>query len=97
MRSIYEKRVERIFKRNGFIADYKVRPPFPIPGYNVDYFGLFDNMFYKDGVLHLVQVKGKGDIPKELRERIQNFPINKVIREIWVFKSNKKIKRLVYK
>jgi hypothetical protein len=95
-RSPYEKETEKRLHALGFVTDYKVRPPYAIKGYNVDYFGLFDHLAYdpKTKTLYMIQVKGVSGVPTtEYRNQIANFEVNKVVKEIWTYRANGILKR----
>lgn len=95
MRSIYEKKTEKALQSQGFLTDYKMRPQFMVRGYNTDYFNMFDHLAYdpKSGTLYMIQVKGHGRCPKELKERIMNFEVNRVVREIWTYTEDGTLKK----
>lgn len=95
MRSKYEKKTEDFLKKQGYLTDYKLRPQFKTRGYNVDYFNLFDHLAYdpKTGTLYMIQVKGHGRCPKELRDKIICFEVNKVVREIWTYTDSGVLKK----
>jgi len=93
MRSKYEIKADKELKAEGFHTDYKIRPRFPVHGYSVDYFNLFDLAGYKDGVLRLIAIKGHQGVPGALRKGIEAFSIKKVVKEIWTFRENKTVRK----
>lgn len=74
-RSKYEIRATKELEADGYRVDWKVRPPWPIKGYNVDYFNLFDLLAYKQGEpLRWISIKyaGSGSV-KPNRLKIMDF------------------------
>ena len=88
MRSIYEIKAQKILEAEGFRVDYKIRPRICPRGYSVDYWGLFDLLAYKNGVIRFISVKGKAGVPQKHRKMIEGFnePAG-CTKEIWVFRK----------
>ena len=98
MRSKFEIRADKMLKSEGYQVDYKMRPSrFPPKGYQVDYFGLFDLLAYKEGEpLRWISVKGTTNTTTENRRKIENFPMPEGnIKEQWRFDRDPKNKRRI--
>lgn len=95
-RSKWEIRAGKTLKEDGWKVDYKVRPPFLIRGYSVDYFNLFDILAYKPGLpLRFISVKPK-NAPPAHRQAIADFvPEGTFSKELWRFDRDPKNKRRV--
>lgn len=93
MVSRYEKLARKELKEDGWIIDYKLRGRFPTKGYSVDFFGAFDIMAYKSGILKFISVKGDMGILKTHRELLESFKFPKgVQKEIWQYDPKRKEK-----
>ena len=97
MRSKYEKKCQKILEADNWLCDWKIKPSGrKMPkGYNVDYFGKFDILCWKENKpLRFISVKGHGGVPKKHRKAIEKFKLPEgCIKEIWTFGRNKKIKK----
>jgi len=93
-RSKLEIKAHKELEKKGYIVDYKARP-FRVPrGYQVDYFGLFDLLAYKDGNIRLIAIKSaktSGRDTRILKDKIKEFKLtNKhLTKEIWIYRKLK--------
>lgn len=102
MRSAYEKQAQKELEAEGYLVDFKIRPRFPMKGYNVDFLGLFDLIAIKlhpedyEGVFRLIAIKGTaGDRAKIIKEiEAIRFPPG-CQKEIWYIRVIKKKKEWV--
>ena len=89
-RSIYERKAQKELESDGYKVDWKTRP-FRVPkGYQVDFFGLFDLVGFKEGFpLRWISIKGKAGIPSKHRRAILEFNLSKETntKEIWYWKG----------
>jgi len=92
-RSKYEKKAQAELEKEGWEVDWKVRPFRVSKGYQVDFLARFDLLCYRRGTLRLIAIKGHQGVPKELRDKIKDFNVDKIVKEIWVFRKNKTIKK----
>jgi len=89
-KSKFEVKAQKELEEDGWIVDWKIRPSgFKMPkGYNVDYFGLFDLIAYKDGVLRWIFIKGTRGILDREREEVRDFKLPKgCIKEVWYYRK----------
>ena len=92
MPSKYEKITKKKFEINGCKVDTKWG--MNRWSKNKDYWGLFDLLIVDpEGNLRMIAIKGHAGVPKKLRDGIQQFGINKIIKEIWVYRLNGTVKK----
>lgn len=98
MRSKYEILATKELEKDGYVVDWKVRPSFPIRGYNTDYFNLFDLIAFKeDEPLRWISIKwaGSGSV-KPNRENISKFKMPQGNqKEQWRYDREPKDKRKI--
>lgn len=93
-RSKYEIKAHKELQKSGCRVDYKSRPHRVPNGYNVDFFGLYDLLVLdKQHNLHLLAIKGHEGVPSKLRKGIADFKVKRIIKEIWIYKSNGLVKK----
>ena len=94
-RSVYEIKAHKQLVGEGYIVDFKARVSRPIRGYHYDFFNLFDLVCYKPNEpLRWISIKGHAYAPRAHREALIAFkmmPGN--IKELWIYKIHKTIKR----
>lgn len=85
MRSKFEIRACKELVADGYKVDWKLRGAFPIRGYSIDFFNLFDILAYKEGEpIRWISIKGKSGNYSENRRRIEEFKPNPpVVKEQW--------------
>lgn len=96
-RSKYEIKAQKELEEARWVVDYKARP-FRCPkGYRIDYFGLFDLMAYKGGVIRFIAIKGHQGVPSKLRKGIEAFATKEpwVQKEIWTFREDRTVRKEV--
>lgn len=92
MRSKFEIRAQEILEKEGYFADWKMRPSTPNPHYNTDYWHLFDLLAWKPGELRFISIKGK-QAPVEHKKALAQFTVPKGVSvELWRFDRDPKMK-----
>jgi len=98
MRSKYEILATKELMKDGYLVDWKLRPRFPIKGYNIDYFNLFDLICYKENEpIRWISIKfaRSGSVSKN-RRQIQSFKMPKGNqKELWIYDRDPKDKRKI--
>lgn len=88
-RSPYERKAEHELEDQGYFVDWKARP-FRVPkGYKVDFFGLFDLVAHKPGLLlRWISIKGHAGVPSKHRREVEAFSLaDSNQKEIWQWRK----------
>lgn len=99
MRSKYEKLAHQELEEQGYIVDYKIRPPTFAPrGYDVDFFGAFDLVAFKPNQLPVrwISIKGHAGVLDTHREECRSvaLPVGNQ-KEVWWMATDKKWRKEV--
>lgn len=97
-RSKYEKRAQEELEDKGYIVDWKIRPRIVPRTYQVDYFGLFDLIAYKeDEPLRWISIKAAtSGSTTQNRKDIEKFKMPEGNqKEQWRYDRNPKNRRKI--
>lgn len=91
MRSKFEIRAQKELEADNWFVDWKVSPRRTPIGYNRDYWNLFDLLAYQGKMIRAIAIKGQGGVPRELRQKIENFEVcEHFVKEIWTYTQLRK-------
>lgn len=94
MISKYESMAKKQLREEGWIVDWKIRARMPMRSYTCDFWGAFDIMVYKPGIIRLISVKGHAYVPSKHRRLLESFVFPPgVVKELWVYHLDKTVKR----